>query len=282
MVTNAVANSVSVLLGNGNGTFQPQTVYPVGFDPYSMTVAQFTGDGDWDIVTANRGDNTVSVLLGNGNGTFQPEQVYPSGSAPRGVAVADFNGDGNVDIVNTNQGDDTATILWSNGDGTFTSEQGQAAPAPTLRPFQVVVADLTDNGLPDIITADRSDNSVGVLLANRRRLVPDQGNLSDRSAADLGGRGRPGRRRHRRHRHGQLRRRPGQRAHGQRQRHVPAVFRHPRRQRYLRRQAGRPDRRRPARHRRHQQERQHGRRHPERGGRQVRADGRLSGRVGSL
>jgi hypothetical protein len=166
VVTNAVANSVSVLLGNGNGTFQPQTIYPVGFDPYSMTIAELSGDGDWDIVTANRGDNTVSVLLGNGNGTFQPEQVYPSGSAPRGVAVADFDGAGNVDIVNTNQGDDTATILWNNGDGTFTSEQGEAAPAPTLRPFQIVVADLNGDGLPDIITADRSDNSVGVLLAN--------------------------------------------------------------------------------------------------------------------
>ena len=166
VVTNAVSNSVSVLMGNGNGTFQPQKVYSVGFDPYSTSLAQLSGDGDWDVVTANRGDNTVSVLLGNGNGTFQPEQAYPSGSAPRGVAVADFNGDGNVDIVNTNQGDDTATILWNNGDGTFTSEQGQAAPAPTLRPFQIVVADLTANGLPDIITANRSDNSVSVLLAN--------------------------------------------------------------------------------------------------------------------
>jgi hypothetical protein len=166
VVDNAVANTVSVLMGNGNGTFQPQTVYPVGFDPYGMTLAQLSGDGDWDIVTANRGDNTVSVLLGNGDGTFQPEEVYPSGSAPRGVAVADLNGDGTVDIVNSNQGDDTATILWNNGDGTFTSDQGTAAPAPTLRPFQVVVADLTDNGLPDIITADRSDNAVSVLLAN--------------------------------------------------------------------------------------------------------------------
>jgi FG-GAP-like repeat/Bacterial pre-peptidase C-terminal domain/FG-GAP repeat len=166
LVANSVANSVSVLLGNGNGTFQPQSVYSVGFDPYGMAVAQLTGDGNWDVVTANRGANTDSVLLGNGNGTFQPEPAYPSGSAPRGIAVGDFNGDGDVDIVNTNQGDDTATLLWNNGDGTFTSDEGQTAPAPTLRPFQVVVADLTKNGLPDIITADRSDNSVSVLLAN--------------------------------------------------------------------------------------------------------------------
>jgi hypothetical protein len=166
VVGNAVANSVSVLLGNGNGTFQPQKVYPVGFDPYTLTLAQFTGDGAVDIATANRGDNTVSVLLGKGDGTFLPESVFPSGSAPRGIAVGDFNRDGNVDIVNTNQGDDSATILWGNGDGTFASPQAQASPAPTLRPFQVVVADLVKNGPPAIITADRSDNSVSVLLAN--------------------------------------------------------------------------------------------------------------------
>ncbi len=263
VVENAVADSVSVLLGNGNGTFQPQSAYPVGFDPYGMAVAQLTGDGNWDIVTANRSANTVSVLLGNGNGTFQPAQAYPSGSAPRGIAVGDFNSDGNVDIVNTNQGDDTATILWNNGDGTFTSDEGQTAPAPTLRPFQVVVADLTDNGLPDIITADRSDNSVSVLLANSdgsfqtRETYPTGrlpisiavGDLTgdgidDIVTANYGG--------------DQVSVLMGN-GNGT----FKPYSRHSSRQRYLRRQAGRPDRRRPARHHRHQQKRQHGRRHPQ-------------------
>jgi hypothetical protein len=163
---NAVDNTVSVLLGNGNGTFQPQKVYPVGFDPYSMTVADVNGDGKLDVLTANRGDNTVSVLLSKGDGTFEPEEVFPTGKFPRSVAVGDLNGDGKPDVVTANQGTNTVSILLGNGDGTFSIGGQQSVPAPNLRPFQVAIADLTGNGIPDIVTANRSDNSVSVLLGN--------------------------------------------------------------------------------------------------------------------
>ncbi len=165
VVVNAVDNSVSVLMGNGDGTFQPEKVYPVGANPYSMVVADLNGDGIPDIVTSNRNDNTVSVLLGNGDGTFQPQEVFQTGNTPRRVAVGDFNGDGRLDLVTANVGDNTASVLLGNGDGTFSSGS-QAAPAPDLRPFQVAVADLTGNGRLDIVTANRSDNSVSVLLSN--------------------------------------------------------------------------------------------------------------------
>ena len=107
------------------------------------------------------------MLLGNGDGTFGPEEAFPTGNTPRGVAVGDFNGDGQVDIVTANLGDDTATVLLGNGDGTFSSGAQQSAPASNLRPFQVVVADVNGDGIPDIVTANRSDNSVSVLLGNR-------------------------------------------------------------------------------------------------------------------
>ncbi len=163
---NAVADDVSVLVGNGNGTFQPAKNYKVGVNPYTLAVADFAGDGIPDIVTSNRGDNTVTVLLGNGDGTFGTGETFPTGTTPRTVAVGDFTGDGNVDIVTANLGDDTATVLLGRGDGTFSFGSQQASPAPPLAPFQVVVADLTDNGIPDIITANRPDNSVSVLLGN--------------------------------------------------------------------------------------------------------------------
>ena len=163
---NAVNNSVSVLIGNGDGTFKPEIVYPVGTNPYSLALAEFDGDGTPDIVVSNRGGNTVSVLLNNGNGTFQPQETFPTGTTPRAVAVGAITANGPVDILTANLGDDTASVLMGRGDGTFSFGAEQTAPAPPLAPFQVVVADLNGDGIPDILTANRPESSVSVLLGN--------------------------------------------------------------------------------------------------------------------
>ena len=82
VVANSDGNTVSVLLGNGNGTFQAQQTFATGDDPYSVAVADVTGDGKPDIVVANVVSDTVSVLLGNGNGTFQAQQTFATGNGP--------------------------------------------------------------------------------------------------------------------------------------------------------------------------------------------------------
>ena len=75
--------TASVLLGNGNGTFQAKQSLRAGINPNSVAVADLNGDGKSDLVTADLNDNTASVLLGNGDGTFQAKQSFGTGSGPR-------------------------------------------------------------------------------------------------------------------------------------------------------------------------------------------------------
>ena len=75
-------DTVSVLLGNGDGTFQKQVTYAVGNEPRAIVAGDFNGDGRTDLAVANYGSNDVSILLGNGDGTFQDQITYPVGSRP--------------------------------------------------------------------------------------------------------------------------------------------------------------------------------------------------------
>ncbi|HLJ96202.1 MAG TPA: VCBS repeat-containing protein [Gemmataceae bacterium] len=93
-------DTVSVLLGNGDGTFQPAQYYAAGARPQSVVVGDFNGEGIPDLAVANFGD--VSVLLGNGDGSFQDARHYRAEVASRSVAVGDFNGDGHLDLAVTN------------------------------------------------------------------------------------------------------------------------------------------------------------------------------------
>jgi len=96
----AGANEVSILLGNGDGTFQTGVNYAVGNPPFWIATGDFNGDGKIDLVVTNK---NVSVLLGNGDGTFQTQTTYSAGSSPYGVVAADLNGDGVYDLAVTNE-----------------------------------------------------------------------------------------------------------------------------------------------------------------------------------
>ena len=185
--SNCSSTGVVVLLGNGDGTFQPGVSYGVpGSNAFSIVAADLNGDGKLDLVVSeqcsssnNCNAGSVAVLLGNGDGTFQSAVSYNSGGLYAfGVAVADLNGDGHPDLVvsnycisNSNCTYGTVDVLLGIGDGTFQSAVSYNSGGYYSR--FVTVADLNADGKPDLIVISQCNNynncdmgSVGVLLGN--------------------------------------------------------------------------------------------------------------------
>jgi hypothetical protein len=169
VAVNASGNAtMSVFLGNGDGSFQGAISYLTGTDTFAdaVAVADLTGTGVPDLVTANRDGNDVSVLLGQGNGSFQTTNVYTLPATPYAVATGDLTGNGILDLVTADYQVQAVSVLRGNGDGTF-----QAPVSFPTGPFPncVAVADLNGDGIPDLITANydySSNGSVSVLLGN--------------------------------------------------------------------------------------------------------------------
>lgn len=170
--------NVSILLGKGDGTFQPAVEYSAGQSPNSLAIGDFNGDGKLDLAVANQGialqaiDGSVSILLGRGDGTFQAAVDYTAGKIPSSIAAGDFNGDGKPDlaVVNVASGqtatpiDGNLSILLNVGDGTF---QPAVDYQPCPSPVSVLLADLDHDGNLDVIAMDQSSAGMsGVLLGN--------------------------------------------------------------------------------------------------------------------
>lgn len=168
-VANAQDASLTVLLGNGDGTFQPgiTTTLTTGSRPYLIAAGDFNGDGLLDLAVACRpgsGPGFVTVLLGTVTpGTFQAPVNYGNIGQVAGLAMADFDGNGTLDLAVSDATNNEVWILSGNGDGTFSSG---TAFATQSGPTDIVAADFNGDGQTDLAVAYSAVSQVSVLVNN--------------------------------------------------------------------------------------------------------------------
>jgi hypothetical protein len=171
---------VSVLLGNGDGTFQSAVTYGSGgFGAYSVALADLRSDGKLDVVVTTGAvtlDGFVSsqaaVLLGNGDGTLQSPVIYNAGGADagfEGLAVTDVNRDGKPDLIVANQcgvgafcdeeEPASVSVLLGNGDGTFQTAVNYISGTTSAN--AVAVADFNGDGNQDLVVVGYSSGTCG-------------------------------------------------------------------------------------------------------------------------
>lgn len=171
-------DGMSVLLGDGKGGFGPPAVFEVGAalynDPRSITLADVTGDGHLDAITANS-LGSLSVLAGDGAGGFADAVGVAAGESPVGVAAADVTGDGRLDLVSLNHTAQSVSVLAGDGAGGFADRTefsifgGNGAACafditlPCPWPWGLAVADVDGDGDLDIVTANTDSDTVSLL-----------------------------------------------------------------------------------------------------------------------
>ena len=159
------SNDISVLMGQGNGLFQPSKngPFPVGNDPYSVYSAYLNNDTDPDIVVANRDNMSVSLLFGNGDADFDiiSQTTIALPSSPHAVTVADVNGDSNNDILTANWGSNDISVLLGDGNGSF----GFGGSYDVGRgPTKIHVIDIRNDGIMDVITLNENSDDLTILI----------------------------------------------------------------------------------------------------------------------
>jgi hypothetical protein len=155
-VANRDSNDVSMLLGRGDGTFEPERRLPAGAGPRWIAAADFNGDGNTDLVVANFDSQDISVILGRGDGTFRSALNVVTGGSATSLTVGDFNNDGLLDLaLNTGPScciaaPGNVAIMVGNGDGTFQTVRNFALGG---NGGALVAADFNGDGFLDVMVA---------------------------------------------------------------------------------------------------------------------------------
>jgi hypothetical protein len=177
LVVNLADGTVSVLMntttpGSSTPSFAAQqTFVTAGNGPHFVRAADVNGDGLPDLIVSNYDSADVAVLLnkttpGASTLSFAPAQTFSTGNNPKFFAVADLTGDGKLDLIVANEADNTVSVLLNTTatGATTASFATQQTFATGSKPRGVITADVNGDGRPDLIVANRGDNTIGVLL----------------------------------------------------------------------------------------------------------------------
>ena len=149
--TSATSPIFYIFPGKGDGTFGTPITNPGMVGVTSLVVQDFNGDGFADMAVTLSNQNTVFILLGKGDGTFQSAVSYPAGTSPVIATTLQSRGNGITDLAILSQTDNSLGVLIGNGDGTFLPQVTYSLSVAGEIPAQLIAADVTGDGLQDIV-----------------------------------------------------------------------------------------------------------------------------------
>jgi hypothetical protein len=154
-------NRVSILLGNGDGTFTRIDTPQLNPGALTASIADFDNDGDQDIAVDSSLSHSLSILIGDGTGAFTVGNSVPVGFESTGIITGDMDGDGNPDILASSRGlGTTVSIQRGNGDGTFTA----AGTLSASRPLEYAIGDFNNDDRQDFIVIELNANRIAAQI----------------------------------------------------------------------------------------------------------------------